>query len=85
VGLEKLVIGVSKDVQRGSFVVAECKNDKKFLDPEDMNQIFTSDGSMASMLFGWGIARHSAEKIKTMIIFHPEEVVTFPEVEDEGE
>ncbi len=87
-GPESILIGTSKDVPRCSFVVVRIK--KEPLDgveykPEDMQELFVSDGSEASMLFGWGIACNSIKTRKTMIVFNPDETVIFPNVKDEGE
>jgi len=81
---ECIVIGASIEVPMSSFVVSRVIRDgdgKKYL-PSDLEKIFVSDGSQASILFGWGIARHSEQTSKTIIIFNPDQQVTFPQIED---
>jgi hypothetical protein len=87
-GPESILIGKSKDVPRCSFVVVRIRReplDGKEYQPEDMQELFVSDGSEASLLFGWGIACNSIKTRKTMMVFNPDEVVTFPEVEGDDE
>ncbi len=82
-GPEGILIGKSKDIPRCSFVVVRIKsgpaNGVEF-QPDEMQELFVSDGSEASMLFGWGIACRSVQKNKTMMVFNPDEEVTFPDV-----
>ena len=87
-GPESILIGKSKDIPRCSFVVVRIKsgpaNGVEY-QPEDMQELFVSDGSEASMLFGWGIACNSIKTRKTMMVFNPDEIVIFPEVEGDDE
>ena len=87
-GPESILIVKSKDIPRCSFVVVRIKsgpaNGVEY-QPEDMQELFVSDGSEASMLFGWGIACNSIKTRKTMMVFNPDEIVTFPEVEGDDE
>jgi len=87
-GPESILIGKSEDIPRCSFVVVRIKrgpaNGVEF-QPNEMQEIFVSDGSEASLLFGWRIACREVKKYKTMIVFNPDEVVTFPDVGGEGE
>lgn len=87
-GPEHILIGKSNGVPRCSFVVVEIKGAPKNgveYQPEEMKELFVSDGSEASTFFGWGIACMSVRKNKTMMVFNPDEVVTFPEVEGDDE
>jgi len=84
VGKECILIGASPEVPMASFVVSRIKREReggRYL-PSDLETIFEADGSQASILFGWGIARHSEQTSKTMMIFNPGQEVTFPEVDD---
>jgi hypothetical protein len=87
-GPESILIGKSKDIPRCSFVVVRIKsgpaNGVEY-QPDEMQELFVSDGSEASMLFGWGIACNSIKTRKTMMVFNPDEIVTFPEVEGDDE
>ena len=87
-GPESILIGKSKDIPRCSFVVVRIKsgpaNGVEY-QPNEMQELFVSDGSEASMLFGWGIACNSIKTRKTMMVFNPDEVVTFPEVDGDDE
>ena len=87
-GPESILIGKSKDIPRCSFVVVRIKsgpaNGVEY-QPNEMQELFVSDGSEASMLFGWGIACNSIKTRKTMMVFNPDEIVTFPEVEGDDE
>jgi hypothetical protein len=87
-GPESILIGKSKDVPRCSFVVVRIKGEPlngKEYQPDEMEEIFVGEGSEASMLFGWGIACNSIKTRKTMMVFNPDEIVTFPDVDYEGE
>ena len=87
-GPESILIGKSKDIPRCSFVVVRIKsgpaNGVEY-QPDEMQELFVSDGSEASLLFGWGIACNSIKTRKTMMVFNPDEIVTFPEVEGDDE
>ena len=87
-GPEGILIGKSKDIPRCSFVVVRIKsgpaNGVEY-QPNEMQELFVSDGSEASMLFGWGIACNSIKTRKTMMVFNPDEIVIFPEVEGDDE
>ena len=87
-GPESILIGKSKDIPRCSFVVVRIKsgpaNGVEY-QPDEMQELFVSDGSEASMLFGWGIACNSIKTRKTMMVFNPDEIVIFPEVEGDDE
>jgi len=87
-GPEGILIGKSKDIPRCSFVVVRIKsgpaNGVEY-QPNEMQELFVSDGSEASMLFGWGIACNSIKTRKTMMVFNPDEIVTFPEIEGDDE
>lgn len=81
---QELLIGMSPEIPLGGFVVVRVKSDKKSLMPCDIDELFTGDGSQASLLLGLGIANNSAETDKTMMVFNPDEIVIFPNI-DEGE
>ena len=87
-GPESILIGKSKDIPRCSFVVVRIKsgpaNGVEY-QPDEMQELFVSDGSEASLLFGWGIACNSIKTRKTMMVFNPDEIVIFPEVEGDDE
>jgi hypothetical protein len=65
-------------------IKGEPLNGKEY-QPDEMEEIFVGEGSEASMLFGWGIACNSIKTRKTMMVFNPDEIVTFPDVDYEGE
>lgn len=82
-GPEGILIGKSKDIPRCSFVVVRIKREPLNgieYQPEDMKEMFVGDGSEASLLFGWGIACREVKNHKTMMVFNPDETVTFPDV-----
>jgi len=82
-GPENILIGKSKEVPRCSFVVVRIKGGPKNgveYQADEMQELYVADGSEASLLFGWGIACNSIKTRKTMMIFNPDETVTFPDV-----
>lgn len=75
-------ISVSPEVGVGEFLVARVKKGRETLSkfgPNDINIIFKGESSNPDLLFGWGIARNLSEHNQTcLIIFNPEEKVSFP-------
>lgn len=78
-GRERLYVGTSSDVPLASFVVVRVKNKDKLMYDKDIEEVFVSDGSQASLFIGWGVARKLSDEGDAMMVFNPNEVVIFPE------
>lgn len=84
---EIVLVGTSDEVEPNTFGLFKLKRineDKKYTD-NDMELVFDGDGSMASLLFGWGIVRWMTQQAKSsaMFLFNPQEECSFPGGDDE--
>ena len=78
-----MLLSTSKEVPVGKFIVAKVLNNGKTLGPEDIKEIYHGGSTKADELFGWGIARHVADKNGTsLLIFNPKQQIALPEVEE---
>lgn len=81
----EIFVAESNEVDLGKYVVARVKNVRskgEKYGPDDIDEIYEGDTSHASMLYGWGIARHIATKTPCLMIFNPSQRVTFPPCEE---